>query len=194
MKRYILMIAFLTALVACQYAPESREAIPESEVEAIETSSENDTHPREVTVALINQNRETIGEAILTETDTGIQIDIEAEQLPPGAHGFHIHEKGLCEAENKFESAGGHFNPFHKEHGTLNPKGPHAGDLPNIIVQNDGTVVDTIHTDLVTLKKSKVNSLLKTDGTSLIIHANPDDYQTDPAGNAGERIACGVIK
>lgn len=191
MKKILLGSTLCILLFACANTPES-ETAPTDEIDAVETSSGSDTS--RITVTLINQDSETIGKAVLTETEKGVNIALEAAGLPPGTHGFHIHENGICEPENKFESAGGHYNPFNKEHGTLNPKGPHAGDLPNIIVQNDGTFVDDIDTELVTLKEGEPNSLLKRGGTSLVIHADPDDYKTDPAGNAGERIACGEIK
>lgn len=192
MKRLLIASILLILIAACAHSPEN-ETAPTHEIDAVETSSKSDTSSR-ITVTLINQDSEMVGQAFLTETKKGVNIALEAAGLPPGIHGFHIHEKGVCEPENKFETAGGHFNPFNKEHGTLNPKGPHAGDLPNIIVQNDGTVVDVIDADLVTLKKGEPNSLLKRGGTSLVIHADPDDYKTNPAGNAGERIACGEIK
>lgn len=190
MKKVLLTIALVILLAACVNNPEN-DAAPDDEVDAVETSSGKDS---DITVSLINQDSETIGKAVLTESNEGVKIALEAEGLTPGQHGFHIHEHGVCEPENKFESAGGHFNPFNKEHGTLNPKGPHAGDLPNIIVQADGTVSEEIDTELVTLKKDEPNSLLKRGGTSLVIHADADDYKTNPAGNAGERVACGVIK
>lgn len=164
----------------------------ETEEEVAETSSYiNNEH---ITATFVNANNETIGEAILTESNQGVLITLNASKLPPGSHGFHIHEKGFCEPENQFESAGAHFNPFQKKHGILNPEGPHAGDLPNIIVTNDGTVNQQLIAPLVTLKAGQQHSLLKPEGTSLIIHEKPDDYKTDPAGNAGKRIACAVIK
>ena len=193
MKKYKYAFVLAILLAACANDSENETApAPIDEPETMETSSKGERS--EITVILINQDSETIGKAALTETEKGVAISIEAEGLPPGAHGFHIHEYGICQPEKKFETAGAHFNPFNKEHGTLNPKGPHAGDLPNLIVQNDGTVADKIAADLVTLKKGEKNSLIENGGTALIIHADPDDYKTDPAGNAGERIACGIIK
>jgi superoxide dismutase, Cu-Zn family len=141
---------------------------------------------------LVNPQGQKVGEATLTQTDKGVRIDLVVENLPPGEHAFHIHDKGVCQPPD-FTSAGGHFKPFHKDHGFMNPKGPHAGDLPNIMVGPDGKAHVEVLTELVTLKEGEKNSLFQPGGTSLVIHAGPDDYVSDPAGNAGARIACGPI-
>lgn len=146
----------------------------------------------DIPVQLKNTEGAVVGTAALSETDDGVLIAINATHLPANVHGFHIHEKGICEGPD-FASAGGHFNPEGKEHGFDNPKGPHAGDLPNLEVADDGTVKAEVVADRVTLDKGKDNSLLHEGGTSLVIHADPDDYVSQPAGNAGERIVCGVI-
>jgi Cu-Zn family superoxide dismutase len=147
--------------------------------------------PLTAKATLVNSQGQKVGEATLTETPQGVKINLKVENLPPGLHAFHIHEKGVCAAPD-FQSAGGHFNPFGKQHGLKNPAGPHAGDLPNLTVGEDGKgSLETVAT-LVTLKEGK-NSLLQPGGTSLVLHAQADDDMTDPAGNAGARIACGVI-
>ena len=140
---------------------------------------------------LVNTQGQKVGEATLTETAQGVKIDLRVENLPPGIHAFHIHEKGAC-AGPDFASAGGHFNPSGKHHGLKNPQGPHAGDLPNLTVGPDGRGSATTVNTLVTLKEGK-NSLFQPGGTSLVIHEKADDDMTDPAGNAGARIACGPI-
>lgn len=142
---------------------------------------------------LINTEGNEIGQVTLTEGDEGVTIRVTAEGLTPGAHGFHIHEKGEC-APPSFEFAGGHFNPTHKEHGFENPKGFHLGDLPNIEVEEDGTVDAIVTTAEVTLEKGKENSILDEDGSSIVIHEKADDYKTDPSGNSGARIACAVVR
>lgn len=131
-----------------------------------------------------------VGHVAITEDDA-VSISYSLVGLPPGLHAFHIHEKGECEPP--FKSAGGHFNPFGKKHGLKNPEGPHAGDLENISVGADGVARGTLSAPLVTLKPG-ANSLFKEGGTAIVIHEGPDDYMSDPAGAAGSRIACGVIR
>ncbi len=141
---------------------------------------------------LVNAQGQKVGEAEFTQTPTGVLIDLTLENMPPGVHAMHIHEKGVCQAPD-FTSAGGHFNPFGKEHGLKNPLGPHAGDLPNIEVGQDGRATLQILAPLVTLKDGEKNSLFQAGGTSLVIHEHPDDQMSQPVGNAGPRIACGPI-
>jgi len=141
---------------------------------------------------LRNPQGATVGEATLEEVEDGVRIRFEASDLPPGPHGFHIHETGDCTAPT-FESAGGHFNPTNASHGLEDPDGPHLGDLPNIEVGVNGMVTVDVIARGVTLADTGETSLLAGDGTALVVHADPDDNVTDPAGNAGDRIACGVI-
>jgi Cu-Zn family superoxide dismutase len=132
-----------------------------------------------------------VGTALLTQEDNGVRIELRLNDLPPGVHAIHIHETGACTAPD-FKSAGGHYNPGNMHHGKDNPAGKHAGDLDNIAVERDGKVHTVLLDSSVTLGIGP-NSLLKTGGTALVIHQGPDDYKSDPAGNAGARIACGVI-
>jgi Cu-Zn family superoxide dismutase len=141
---------------------------------------------------LINIQGQKIGTAVITQTADGVKIDVNIAQLPPGTHAFHIHAVGKCEVPD-FKSAGGHFNPAGKQHGKDNPNGPHAGDMLNFEVGADGTAkFSTVNTS-VKLDEG-ANSLFHEGGTALVIHEKADDYKTDPTGNAGNRIACGVIK
>lgn len=132
-----------------------------------------------------------VGTATLKETPKGVSLALQVSNLPPGIHGFHIHTVGVCEPPD-FKSAGGHFNPEGKKHGWENPEGHHAGDLQNLTVDAKGKAKLKVVIPGVTLGDGP-NSLFHPQGTALVIHAAPDDLKTDPAGNAGPRIACGVI-
>jgi superoxide dismutase, Cu-Zn family len=125
-----------------------------------------------------------VGTAVLSEVAGGVRIALKARGLTPGDHGFHLHAVGTCEPP-AFTSAGGHFNPQNKKHGHKNPEGAHAGDLPNLRVASDGTGSLEAIAAGVTLKDAV--------GLALVIHADADDEKTDPTGNAGARVACGVI-
>lgn len=134
-----------------------------------------------------------VGQALLkSRSDGTVRMDLKVTGLPAGTHAAHIHEVGKCEAPD-FKSAGGHFNPGSKHHGHKNPQGWHAGDLPNIVVGKNGKGTLSWGTQDVTLAADAENSVFRSGGTSIVIHALPDDEMTDPAGNAGGRIACGVI-
>jgi Cu-Zn family superoxide dismutase len=139
---------------------------------------------------LHNEQGQKVGEATLEQTPHGVLVTVDLQALPAGEHAFHIHEVGKCEPP--FKSAGGHFNPTHKQHGIENAKGMHAGDLPNIYVPENGKLKFDAFATGVTLGKGE-NSLFDADGSALVIHAGADDYKTDPAGDAGARIACGVV-
>lgn len=186
---FVSIVAFLF-LQGCDENKKPQTHINDlAEEEVIEVNKESDHY---VTVQLINNDNKKVGEAILEEGIEGVTISLKGENLPPGLHGYHIHEKGLCEGPT-FETAGGHFNPDDKQHGFDHENGPHAGDLPNLNVGADGKVKNKYVNDRVTLRENKPHSLKGENGTSLIIHARPDDYISQPAGDAGERIACGVI-
>lgn len=146
-----------------------------------------------VNVNIINTKGDSIGTAQLTQVENKVQMAIDVQGLSPGKHGIHFHAVGRCDTPD-FKTAEAHLNPTHKEHGFENPKGYHSGDLPNLEVGEDGKAQATFTTEMVTLEKDKPNSLMKSGGTALIIHAQPDDYKTDPSGNSGDRIACGVIQ
>lgn len=133
-----------------------------------------------------------LGTAELSPISNGVKIKLDLKGVPPGKHGFHFHEKGLCETPD-FKTAGNHFNPERKEHGTHNEKGPHVGDLPNIEANSEGRIQAEFVSLSATLDQSN-KTLLQKGGTSLILHEKEDDLKSDPSGNSGARIACGVIK
>ena len=142
--------------------------------------------------AIVDAQGKPIGSATLAPAHGGVEIDVRVEGLSPGKHGIHIHTVGKCDPPD-FKSAAGHFNPFGKMHGLHNPAGAHAGDLPNLSVKANGKGSGKFLAKGVTLGDGQ-GSLFGPEGTAIVIHADPDDEKTDPAGNSGARIACGVIE
>jgi len=133
-----------------------------------------------------------VGSAQLSQTPHGVLVRLTLKGVAAGEHAFHIHQTGKCEPP--FTTAGGHFNPASKKHGIMAADGPHAGDMPNLYIPSDGNLAIEVVNAAVTLDKDKPNSLYKPEGTALVIHAGKDDYKTDPTGDAGGRIACGVVE
>lgn len=133
----------------------------------------------------------TVARATLAQAGDSVRVRVEAAGLAPGAYGAHLHSTGRCDAP-AFASAGPHWNPTMREHGQDNPKGAHLGDLPNLMVGTDGRGTFEYSVPGASLSRG-ANPLLDADGAALVIHAQADDYRTDPSGNSGARIACGVI-
>ena len=149
---------------------------------------------QEVLVPLKTSSGADAGKATFKETKKGeLSIKLELKNLPFGEHAVHIHAKPLCDAPD-FKSASGHFNPDAKQHGTMNPMGHHNGDLPaNISIGEDHTGSATFKVDYLSLTDGQPNNILANGGTAIMVHEKADDMKTDPTGNAGNRIACGVI-
>jgi Cu-Zn family superoxide dismutase len=148
--------------------------------------------PSRVAVATLRlANGAPAGEAVITAAGDHLTLSVAALGLPAGTHGIHLHAVGSCEAPG-FTSAGGHLNPQGHQHGALNPAGSHLGDLPNLTVNATGAAA--MRTDLAGTLSEAEAALFDADGTALVIHAGADDYKTDPSGNSGARIACGVLR
>lgn len=206
MKKWIGSTMILTcAFIFAACADEKNEPTPADQIEgSLPEVDEENANPGEVdvveddqlpflAVSLRDVDGKPVGTVELTEEEDALRIMVDAKNLPEGLHGFHFHEKGVCEAPD-FESAGGHFNPTGAIHGLDHEEGPHAGDLPNLEVGPDGTVKEEFFVDNLTLLAGEENTLYTESGTSLIIHAEADDGKTQPSGNSGSRIACGVIE
>ena len=145
---------------------------------------------------MYNAGGSPVGTAQIWQDKNGlVYVDIASLSLPAGTHGIHFHEVGKCDGSTStpFSTAGGHYNPMGKEHGLENPKGPHAGDNPNIVIPASGIGKVAFSTNRVSLTPG-TGSLFDADGSSLVIHAAADDQMTNPAGNSGARIACGVVR
>ncbi|MCZ2259750.1 superoxide dismutase family protein [Sporosarcina sp. G11-34] len=207
MKKWLLLIpgfVLVFVLVACGDKNESSETDGVNDKTTEKTDGDNTSPSKEdemvededlliVKVDLMDSSGDSIGTAELTDKDDGVQVKLNAKGLSEGTHGIHFHEVGKCEVPD-FESAGGHFNPADTSHGINHEEGPHAGDLPNLEVGEDGEVNEEFLAEHVTLKGGEENSLLQEGGTALIIHAEADDGKTQPSGDSGDRIVCGVIE
>ena len=142
-------------------------------------------------VTLKDATGRVVGSAVFLQQDDGVRILLDLKGFTPGIKAVHIHDVGLCDPPS-FESAGPHFNPTNAAHGSANPKGPHAGDLPNITVEATGQGHLEVTNSRVTLKAGPT-TLFDANGSALVVHEGPDDLRTDPDGKSGARIACGVL-
>lgn len=155
---------------------------------ALAAASQTASAAEQASAAMKNAKGDSVGTVMLRETPQGTLLHATLTNLPAGAHAFHVHAVGVCEPP--FKSAGGHYNPTGAKHGIENPEGMHAGDMPNIHVPESGALEIEVLNTLLRLD----DALFDADGAAIVIHEGPDDYVTDPAGAAGPRIACGVIR
>lgn len=181
MKQKLLMAVLISVILVVAGCGKAKQKVPVSgeQMEAIVSP-------------LVNTEGKEIGQVTMVQEKEGVLINVQADNLPPGTHGIHIHETGVCTPPD-FTSSGAHFNPTGKEHGFDNPKGFHLGDLPNIEVDDDGKVAMELMNAEITLKKGQETSILDKDGSAIVIHEKADDYKTDPAGDSGARIACAAF-
>ncbi len=149
--------------------------------------------PKAVKVQMETSSAAFGGTIWMVQEKKDVKFIVKLKNLDPGQHAIHIHQNPACDAP-EFKTAGGHFNPSGKQHGTQNPAGHHAGDLPlNLEVRDDGTAKETFTSSDVTLDPKAPNSVFANGGTSILVHKGPDDMKSDPAGNAGAREACGIV-
>jgi superoxide dismutase, Cu-Zn family len=176
MTRRWLVLAGL--LAACPPAPRGPEGVP--------------LPPPAASATLIDSTGARVGVATFSTIDGGAHLGVSVSGLTPGPHGIHIHEQGACTRPD-FTSAGAHLDPDHRQHGLENPAGPHAGDLPNLLVEADGSA-DTIFAVSPALLGRGEGLLFRAGGTAVVVHAERDDQRTDPSGGSGARVACGVVE
>jgi Cu-Zn family superoxide dismutase len=151
------------------------------------------TAPATAFAAMKDRDGQDRGTVTFTETQSGVlHVLVEMTGLPPGPHGFHVHEKGECDAATGFESAGAHYS-VGGEHGVAHDKGPHVGDLPNVHVGQDGVLKAEFFTERLSIGEGEA-PLMDADGSAVMVHAGPDDHTTQPGGDAGDRIACGILQ
>ncbi len=193
-----IILAALAGLAACADAGESDPAadVPADDPAATEAEHAEMAEVQQATVEFINLDGDPVGTGTVTESPNGVVINLDLFNMPPGPRAIHIHSVGTCEDPDEgFVASGGHLNPDGREHGLMNPEGPDGGDLPNIVVRDDGTLQVELFSHLASLHGADGRArILDEDGAALVIHENPDDHMTQPIGGAGPRIACGVIR
>lgn len=177
----------------------AQDATPSASPDAPISASPNPASEYAISrVTLSNPNGEIVAYVDVTEGEDGVTFTIESTNdsgLEPGEHGVHIHEYGTCDASGAtpYESAGDHFNPTNADHGDVDAEDSHAGDLGNLVVEEDGTIDFEVTTDKVTLDPDAENTLAGPNGSSLIVHEGADDLESQPSGDSGGRVACALL-
>lgn len=185
-------LAAAAAIAGCSPAQDDAAPAEDTPAEAADADNAAASSPETLgTAAMTLADGTSAGTVELVSSDGALSFNVAVTNIPEGTHGFHLHTTGQCEAPD-FTSAGGHLNPAEREHGRENPAGSHLGDLPNLDVGADGAASTTVALDAES--DNAIETLFDADGTAVMIHADPDDYRTDPTGNAGSRIACGVLE
>lgn len=189
---YALFAASAMMVGACSQTeavdPNANMTLDDNALSNLDTSATNNMiAPTSSAISFAGGDGTPMGTLSAEDSAAGLVVRLSGSGMPAGMHGLHFHTSGKCEGP-KFESAGAHWNPDSKQHGTQNPEGPHKGDLPNVEVAADGTLVQTL-----TLPGATMAELQDADGTALVVHAAVDDNKTDPSGNSGDRIACAVV-
>ena len=183
MRRSALIAGVLAGVGAAPACAQETGERPASGTETTESVADGST-----TYDLVGTDGTSIGRVEIIDAARGLLLQVRAEGLTAGAHGLHVHETGSCDPP--FRSAGGHYDPDGRSHGFLSDDGPHAGDLPNLVVGEGESLV--VHD--VWVRGLSLGALEEGDGSAIVIHAGPDDYRTDPAGAAGSRVACAAIR
>lgn len=181
------LAASLALLSACSSEPANDTVTADNALDNMLAEMPDEAAPTRAVAEIRTADGTAVGSATATEADGAIQVTVNGIAMPPGERGFHIHQVGACDGPD-FQTAGGHWNPTNAQHGTDNPAGPHAGDMPNLNVAADGTATTTF-----TLPAGSFAGLMDGDGSSIVVHEGPDDMRTDPSGDSGGRIACGVF-
>lgn len=185
----LMIFAYTIAVVLCGAAA----LAPPDRLHAQEPAYGATAPAMEATTTLVDSSGAEIGTATFTETpNEGVPIRLTLTNAAPGEHAVHVHQTGACEPA--FSAAGDHYAPEDRAHGVLHEEGSHAGDLPNVNVPEDGRLEIELVTDDLTLRPNETNTLFDGDGSALIMHEGADDYRSQPSGDAGPEIACGVIR
>ena len=190
MRRQAWAAAVIPVLLAGCNAPDDAAPTPDKDVTAAEASTSTGYEATEPSAVanLETASGVAAGKAAAVPMKESVLLTLQVEGLPPGRHGVHVHMVGKCDPPG-FESAGSHWNPSGARHGLEAPEGQHAGDMPNLVVKDDGK-----GTLAYELRGATFAGLLDADGSAMVVHASADDQKTDPSGNSGDRIACGIFR